>query len=105
MNTNIILDSIQIIGFAILACAPLDQKRIRARWANSIFVICAIIGIAKGAVGLAWNMGLFMLGNENTRRLDGYLSMAGGLLLGFLFSLILSGQLMGTKRTNNELRT
>jgi len=100
MNTNIIINCVFIAGFALLAFAPFSRKRIRARWANSTFAICAVVGVAKGLVGLAWHSGWLVLGSEASRRVDAFLYMAGGLLLGFIFSLIFSGQLGGSKRTN-----
>jgi hypothetical protein len=102
MKTSMILDSIQIIGFAILLFAPFDKKRVRARWANMVFILGSIIGIAKGTIGLAWDLGWFALGSEASGRLDRYLAMIGGLLLGFLFSLIFSGQLTGKKQPPNK---
>ena len=44
-----------------------------------------------------WKMGWFTLGKEASYRLDSLFHMIGGLLLGFLFSLIFSGQLNGVK--------
>ena len=67
-------------------------------WAKSAFGIIAVIGIAVGVVRLAWDLGWFTVGSEAGRRLDDYLYMVSGVILGFLFSLILSGQLSGTKR-------
>jgi len=105
MNINIVIDCIFIGGFLFYAFVPFDKKRIRARWAKAVFLVSAVIGIAKGVVGLAWDMGWFALGTEASRRLDAWLYMAGGLLLGFIFSLIFSGQLVGMKKSpNNSLQ-
>jgi hypothetical protein len=109
MNTDIVFASIQIIGFAILAFAPFDRRRIRARWANCVFGICSIIGIARGVACLARSSDWFALSSQASRRFDSYYDLVGGLLLGFLFSLIFSGQLSGTKRAvkqppNNSLQ-
>jgi hypothetical protein len=98
MNSSIIVDCIIIAGCAILGFVPFDKKRIRTGWAKMAFGIIAIIGIARGVVELAWDLGWFTLGSEASRRLDDYLYMVSGVILGFLFSLILSGQLSGTKR-------
>jgi hypothetical protein len=104
MNTEIVIDCIYIIGFSILAFAPFDKKRIRAPWAKLVFAISSIIGITKGVVGLMWEMSWFTLGKEASYRLDSLFHMVGGLLLGFLFSLIFSGQLSGVKRVEQEIR-
>lgn len=98
MNSNIIVDCVIIAGCAIWGFVPFDKKRIRVGWAKLAFGIIAITGIARGVVELAWDLGWFTLGSEAGRRLDDYLYMVSGVILGFLFSLILSGQLSGKKR-------
>ncbi|HTA95414.1 MAG TPA: hypothetical protein VK769_04750 [Verrucomicrobiae bacterium] len=104
MNAGIINDCIIIAGCAILGFVPFDKKRIRVGWAKLAFGIISIIGIAHGAVRLAWDLSWFTLGSESSRRLDDYLYMVSGVILGFLFSLILSGQLTGTKRDEKSRR-
>ncbi|HZF01908.1 MAG TPA: hypothetical protein VE344_08440 [Methylomirabilota bacterium] len=103
MNSGIIIDCIIIIGCAILGFVPFDKKRIRVSWAKLAFGIIAIIGIADGTVRLAWDLSWFTLGSEASRRLDGSLYMVSGVILGFLFSLILSGQLTGKKQSTSSL--
>jgi hypothetical protein len=101
MNSFIILEGIQIAGFAILFFTPFEKKRIRARWAKLVFILSSLIGIAKGSIGLAWDLGWFSVSSKGGQVLQSYLSMTGGLLLGFLFSLIFSGQLTGKKQPPN----
>jgi hypothetical protein len=91
MNSGIVIDCIIIAGCAILGFVPFDKKRVRVGWAKLAFGIIAVIGIMDGAVRLAWDLGWFTVGSEAGRRLDDYLYMVGGVILGFLFSLILSG--------------
>jgi hypothetical protein len=98
MNATVIVDWITIAGSSLFACIPLGDKRIRMRWAKLAFPICAIFGIAKGAINLAWDLRWFSLKDEAGRLLNAYLYMVGGVCLGFIFSLILSGQLTGAKR-------
>jgi len=98
MNSGIIVDSIIIIGCAALGFVPFDKKRVRAGWGKLTFGIIALIGIVHGAVRLAWDLGWFKVGTVGSYRLDAVLYQVGGIILGFLFSLILSGQLTGTKR-------
>jgi hypothetical protein len=98
MSSGIINNCIIIAGCAILGFVPFDKKRIRAAWAKLAFGIIAVVGIVSGSMRLAWDSGWFTLGTEASRRLDNYLYMVSGVVLGFLFSLILSGQLTGTKR-------
>ncbi len=98
MNSGVINDCIIIAGCAILGFVPFDRKRIRAGWAKIAFGILSVIGILHGVVRLAWDLGWFTLGGDAGRRLDEYLYMVSGVVLGFLFSLILSGQASGKKR-------
>jgi|ERR1035438_1310337 hypothetical protein len=98
MNTHIIIGSIQIIGFAILAYAPFDRRRVRARWANFTFGICSVVGIVRGVADLARGFDWLALTSQASRRFDSYYDLAGGLLLGFLFSLFFSGQMSGKKQ-------
>jgi hypothetical protein len=98
MNTSIIIGGIQIIGFAILAFAPFDKRRVRAHWANFTFGICSVVGIARGVADLARGFDWFAFSSQASRRFDSYYDLAGGLLLGFLFSLFFSGQMSGKKR-------
>jgi len=98
MNYSVINDCIIIAGCAILGFGAFDKKGIRAGWAKLAFGIIAVIGIADGVVKLSWDLGWLTLGSKAGRVLDDYLYMVGGVIVGFLFSLILSGQLTGTKR-------
>jgi hypothetical protein len=102
MNLSIIFNCTAIVGFAYLALVVFDRKRVRAPWAKSVFVICSIVGIVAGVIGLAWDLGWFFLASEATRRLEGFLSFAHGLSVGFLFSLIFSGQFTGAKNPQRE---
>jgi hypothetical protein len=97
VNAGIINDCIIIAGCAILGFVPFDKKRTRANWAKLAFGTIAAIGIAHGIVRLAWDLNWFTVGAEAGRKLDDYLYMSSGVILGFLFSLILSGELTGKK--------
>jgi hypothetical protein len=92
MNSGIIVDCIIITGCATLGFVPFDKKRVRAGWAKLTYGIIAVLGIAHGAVRLAWDFGWFTLGTVGSYRLDATLYQVNGVILGFLFSLILSGQ-------------
>jgi len=89
-------------GSALLAFVPFDKTRVRTLWAKWIFGILALLGIVKGGVEVAWNLGWFVLSDDSGRRLHSCLSFASGLVVGFLFSLIFSGQLIGSKRASAE---
>ena len=98
MNILIIFHSIQIIGFAILIFPAFDKKRIRAPWAKLVFVLVSIIGVAKAFVQLGIDFSWFTVSHGAGYLLNDYVSMTGGLLVGFLFALIFSGQLNGKKQ-------
>jgi hypothetical protein len=102
MNTLIVFDSIKTICCVILIFVPFDRKRVRARWAKLVFFICGIVGTGRGVFCLAWDLGWFSLGREINHRLDVLLyHFVDGLILGFLLSLIFSGQLTGIKRASD----
>jgi hypothetical protein len=102
MNLRIIIDCSLIAGFCCFACAAFDIRRFRALWAKSVFIISATVGIANGVVELAWDSRWFVLGPDDGRQLTIWLSVINGLLLGLIFSLILSGQLRGIKQVTNQ---
>ena len=54
-----------------------------------------------GCIGAIWYSGWFELGAEAGARLVGVISTVRGFLLGLILSLIVSGQLIGTKPTND----
>jgi hypothetical protein len=103
MNMIIIIDWIVIAGSAILAFVPFDQKRIRARWANATFALCAVVGLSKGVIGLAHHKGWLAPDGAAANRVDAYLYLAGGVLLGLILSLFFSGQMSGIKRTDEDV--
>jgi hypothetical protein len=98
MNSGVVIDCLIIAGFAFFGFLPFDKKRIRVGWAKFVFGIISVTGITDGVVRLAWDLGWFALGSNASSRFNGYLYMVGGVILGLIFSLILSGQLTGTKR-------
>ena len=103
MKASIAIDCIFIAGFTYYGFVPFDKKRMRAGWAKLVFLISAFIGVAKGAIGLAWDMGWFALDVKANWLLNSLLYGDSGLLLGLILALILSGQLSGTKRVVQEL--
>ncbi|MGA2029732.1 MAG: hypothetical protein ABSG87_06645 [Verrucomicrobiota bacterium] len=103
MNQNIdiigvILDCVIFAGSACIICFPLDKKRIRARWANFLFVATGLIGILVHVVWLAYDMRWIMLDGNAGSAIRMELHFVNGILVGFLLALIFSGQLRGIKR-------
>ena len=101
MYFRVIVDGVLIIGFTCFAFFPLDKKRIRARWSKFIFVASGVLGIARAAVGLMFDIGWVVVTNNVSYEVHAALHAVDGLLLGFIFSLILSGQLLGSRRLDD----
>jgi hypothetical protein len=95
MDKHIILHCILIIGFALCALIPLDRTHNRGRWANRVFLICAVLGIVKEVADIAWEMHRLEFGERTYIVLN---SSSGGFILGLIFALVLSGQLFGTRQ-------
>lgn len=89
---------ISTIGCAILLFFPFSKKRIRAGWAKWTFLICGVVGTMNGVVQMAWDLGCFVLRGTGAQLLHRYFSVADGIIIGFLLSLALSGELAGKKR-------
>ena len=105
MNANnLITNYIIMAGSAYLFWKSFDKSRTRERWAKLAFAVCGVIGILCGVVVMAWLNGRFALGKNDAIQLERYLSFGRGLVIGLLLSLIFSGQLMGAKRTNQEIQ-
>jgi hypothetical protein len=102
MNAHIAFDIVLMIGFIYLAFIPFDKKRVRAPWAKSAFVICAVVGIIREAVGLALHLGFLGPDDRVSGVMEMFRHLASGVCLGILFSLILSGQLNGKKIVGEE---
>jgi hypothetical protein len=102
MNTNIIIQAIGIVGFILFIIFPFDKRRIRAQWAKFVFVISGLLGIIMLAVYMMLDTRCLVIHNQTTYKIVHMeLAQTGGIILGFIFSLIFSGQLTGTKRTPN----
>jgi hypothetical protein len=101
VNISIFLYLVKLAGCAILAFAPLDKRRIRAKWAKSLFVLIGVIGVISNVCGLMWERGQFTLGKSASYRFDMLLHLSSGLIIGFLLSLVFSGELAGKKLPPN----
>jgi hypothetical protein len=98
MNIWILLNLIQIVGYASFAYAPFQKNRIRKAWAKKVFILISIVGVIKGSVGLAYDSGWFTLGINARHLLHDYLTMTGGFLIALILLLVVSGQIKGEKR-------
>lgn len=95
---NVVMDCITSVASFFLILIATDRERLRAPWAKSVLVACGILGTAMGIVGLILDMRWLVLAPYPLYRVQLWYHSAGGLVLGFLLSVIFSGQLIGTKR-------
>ena len=70
----------------------------RARWAKLLFAGSGVLGLAYGVVHLMLDTRWLVLSKIGSYRLHNVLDTVSGLLLGFLLSLVFSGQARGMKR-------
>jgi hypothetical protein len=100
MNPLAVMDCIIVGCSALFGWHAFDKTRVFAQWAKTVFIIFAIIGVTTGLCGMARDIGWFALSEECNRVLGNSLALGRGSLLGLLVALILSRQLIGTKRVN-----
>jgi type III secretory pathway component EscT len=102
MNLSAIYDvfvSLVFIGWILVL--PFQKKRERARWAKLAIVISGLLGITDGVLSLLVDVHWF-----DRSSLHGIYVMRHvieGLMLGFMFSLILAGQMLGSKREKDHV--
>jgi hypothetical protein len=98
MGVNIFINCCIIVSGVLWGLAPFDKKRVRAGWAKRAFGITAVLWIAVGAVRLAGNLDCLQLSPEAFDRVNSYVCMTQGIVVGVLLALVSSGQLIGAQR-------
>lgn len=98
MNNQIVIDCIFLVCVAYFGFFGFGRKRVRANWAKCIFAACGLIGITKGVVSMALDLGWIEISSNANYVVRSELDKVEGLLLGLIISLIVSGQFLGTKR-------
>jgi hypothetical protein len=98
MDVNIFINLCIIVSGVIWGLNPFDKKRVRAGWAKWAFGITAVLWIAVGAIRLAESLDSLQLGLEAFNRVNSYVCMAQGVVMGVLLMLILSGQFFVAKQ-------
>ena len=102
MNIGTIIDgSIVLIFIGWVFVFPLQKSRVRARWAKLAFIIAGFLGITMGALNVLLDIHWFSRSYLHT--VYDVLRFVEGLLFGFIFALILSGQFNGTKRDESHV--
>ncbi len=98
MDTNILLTCIIIFSGVLWGWMSFDKKRVRAGWAKRAMGITAVLLIAVGAVRLAGNLDCLPLSPEAFDRVNRYVCIAEGVVMGVVLALGLAGQFIGTKQ-------
>ncbi len=105
MRTGLLGDCIGIAGFVWYALIPfLDRKRVRARWASFSILISGLLGAAMATLNLLRHSSLLVVSSETSHIIARYRPGFWGLMLGVMFMLMVSGQLLGTIREDQEIR-
>ncbi len=98
-------DCIGIAGFVGYALIPfLDRKRVRARWAIFSILFSGLLGAAMATLNLLRHSALLVVSSETSHTIAHYRPVFWGLILGVMVMLIVSGQLHGTIREDQEIR-
>lgn len=96
-DTDIWLASLIIVVCAILAFIPLDKSRTRARWAKTLFLCVAAVGIFMGICEILIHT--HVIRSEPLHR---SMHSLRGFCIGLLVALVVSGQLKGSKKTSGQ---
>src|SRR6266849_8057755 len=104
MNRHVILNCVIIVGITCFLFLSFNSARTRARWAKLAILSCGLVGLARGIVGLVLAVGWLAPGERTTDMLHATLSLASGFLIGLIFSLVLSGQLLGRRHAGSAKR-
>jgi hypothetical protein len=103
------LDSIVLVyvlfvigGVVLLVFVPFDRKRSRSPWAKSLLAASALLLVLKGGVHLLTYYHLWTPPPVMQRGLPHTLATIGGIILGFLLAVAVSGELTGRKREHDQ---
>jgi hypothetical protein len=95
---NVAFNLVIAVGSALLGSVAFDRVRKRELWAKVALFVFGIIGVARGSIGAALHLDWLGLTSNAGARLENSLSLMSGVSVGIIFSLIISGQLFGSKR-------
>ena len=99
VRTGLLGDCIGIGGFVWFALIPfLDRKRVRVRWATFCIVFCGLLGAVTTIVSLLRHAAIIVVSSDTSHIIAHYRAVVWGFLLGIMFVLMVSGQLLGTIR-------
>ena len=86
-----------ITGSLWFIFAVFDRRRRRAQWARLVLGVSGIIGVAYGVTDLMLDARWLVLSDDNQYAVHTLLHHMCGLLLGFLLSVIIAGEIRGSK--------
>lgn len=92
-----LIDGLLIAGSIWLTAGFFSRKRKRARWARIVLGASGMIGLAYGVTYLALDSRWLVLTDDNSYLVHTLLHHTGGLLLGFLLSVVIAGETEGKK--------
>jgi len=98
-------DCIGIASFACYALLPfLNTTRVRARWAKFTIIISGLLGMVYASVYLMLHSGWLVVDSHSNHVIHIWLRLFAGIFLGVIFTLMIAGQLRGSKRDVKEIR-
>jgi hypothetical protein len=96
---TIIVDCIFILASICYVLIPFCDKRNRALWAKVIFITSGLLGISSHIVKITLDIGWFAVSKHTFHNFYMVFRVVDVLLLVLIFVLIITGQLLGAKRT------
>ena len=92
-----ILNWLTAVGFALLLFSPFLPHGKHQRWAKITWVLMCLMAIAWAVLGIVYDVYHATLSKIAIRYLVHYRDMVGGLWIGLLIGLGLSGQIFYTR--------
>ena len=99
---KIIAECIALAASIIFALVPFFRSRLRAGWANAIFITVGIVGVLVAGTELVIALRWIVPARETIRTIHQTKGLLCGFALGLIVALILSQQLIGSKRNSQE---
>lgn len=94
---RIVLHGLTAVGFLFMCIVPFVPHRGHQRWAKIQFLLMSVLAVSWGVLGIVRDVYHLELSRDALWRLDHYKTIIGGLWMGLLISLFLSGQIICSK--------
>ena len=103
IRTGLLGDCIGIASLVCYALLPFRRgRRVRTRWASFSIVFSGLLGAAMATLNLLRHSSLLVVSSETSHLIARYRQAFWGLLLGVMLILMVSGQLFGTIREDED---